>query len=370
MSARERNLLPADVLAILRCTDCSCPLLERDDGYCCTSCGKNYPLLNGVLRFVDPRNYADSFGYQWKKFDRTQLLPESAEWDLRNKTGLGPDDFKGKLVLDVGCGMGRFADVATRWGARVVGIDLSAAAEVAARNLSDRRFVALQADVLSLPFAPESFDCIYSIGVLHHTPNCEKAFKSLPQYLKPGGSLGVWLYSGYNKWYRFSDFYRKVTHRLSTRSLHRFFRVAVPVLYRTDRMLRHIPGLGRPLAGVVHHVFPISLNHNSELRLLDTLDWYSPKYQSKHTYEQVFRWFESCGLDSLTVADYSIGVKGRKPLVPARKEPPQSPTQSDSSGCVAKRGPMLVSARATESPSYSAIAPKPAAESAHLAIEG
>jgi len=78
------------------------------------------------------------------------------EPDFVRKTGLNPEDFKGKLVLDVGCGMGRFAEVATRWGARVVGIYLSAAAEVAAENLSDREFVAFQADVFSLPFAPRN----------------------------------------------------------------------------------------------------------------------------------------------------------------------------------------------------------------------
>ena len=61
------------------------------------------------------------------------------------------------------------------------------------KNLSDREFIAFQADVFSLPFAPETFDCIYSMGVLHHTPDCEKAVKVLPQYLKPGGTLAVWL---------------------------------------------------------------------------------------------------------------------------------------------------------------------------------
>jgi len=86
--------------------------------------------------------------------------------------------------LDVGCGMGRFAEVVTRWGARVVGIDLSVAAKVAVKNLADREFVGFQADVFALPFAPETFDCIYSMGVLHHTPDCEKAVKVLPQYLK------------------------------------------------------------------------------------------------------------------------------------------------------------------------------------------
>jgi len=269
-----------------------------------------------VLRFVDQSNYANSFGYQWRQFDRTQLDDGSrnfSEPDFVKKTGLKPDDLKGKLVLDVGCGMGRFAEVATRWGARVVGIDLSAAAEVAVKNLSARDFVGFQADVFELPFLPETFDCIYSMGVLHHTPDCEKAFKVLPQYLKPGGTIAVWLYSGYNKWYRFSDQYRKITHRMSPRTLHRLFRVAVPFFYWLDRGLRVVPIVGKPVAGLIQHVFPINRQPDPEARLLDTLDWYSPKYQSKHTYEQVFRWFETCGLEDLTVGEDPIGVRGRKP---------------------------------------------------------
>jgi SAM-dependent methyltransferase len=309
--------LPPDLFALLRCPNCRSPLSNSEGGLSCPACGRRFPEVRGVLRFVDEGNYADSFGYQWGRFQRTQL--DSAhrnisEVDFAQKTGLKPEDLQGKLILDVGCGMGRFAEVATRWGARVVGIDLSAAAEVAAKNLADREFVAFQSDVFSLPFAPESFDCIYSMGVLHHTPDCEKAVKVLPQYLKPGGTLAVWLYSGYNKWYRFTDQYRKVTHRMSPRVLHSFFRVAVPFFYWLDRGLRVIPVVGKPVAGVVHHVFPVNRHPDAEIRVLDTLDWYSPKYQSKHTYEQVFRWFESCGLESLNVGDVSVGVRGKKPL--------------------------------------------------------
>jgi SAM-dependent methyltransferase len=210
--------------------------------------------------------------------------------------------------------MGRFAEVATRWGARVVGIDLSAAAEVAALNMADRNFVALQADVFALPFAPESFDYIYSIGVLHHTPNCEAAVKALPRYLKPGGSMAVWLYSAYNKWYRFADIYRRITSRMPARVLHRCLSVGVPIIDSTDRMLRTLPGVGRPLSGIVRNVFPVNRDPDPKKRLLNTFDWYSPKYQSKHTYEQVFRWFESCGLEDLHVVDVPVAVRGRKPL--------------------------------------------------------
>jgi len=310
---RVHSSLPADLLSILRCTVCRSSLEARREGYRCPACGKHFPEIRRVVRFVDSHSYAESFGYQWERFSKTQLDPVLSERNFGYKTRLRQEDLRGKLVLDVGCGMGRFADVATRWGARVVGMDLSQAAEVAASNLADRDFVALQADVFSLPFAPATFDCIYSIGVLHHTPDCEGAFKNLVQYLKPGGSIAVWLYSGYNKWYRFSDQYRKITHRIPVRKLHAFLRVAVPCLYGLGRGLRAIPFAGPPLAGLVQYVFPVNQNPNPEIRVLDTLDWYSPKYQSKHTYEQVVRWFESCGLESLTVAEISIGVKGYKP---------------------------------------------------------
>jgi SAM-dependent methyltransferase len=312
-----------DLLTLLCCPVCRGSLVRQESGFSCPSCGRRFPEVRGVVRFVDEDNYADSFGYQWQRFQRTQLDNANrnlSEQDFIRKTGLKPQDLKGKLVLDVGCGMGRFAEVVTRWGARVVGIDLSVAAEVAVKNLADREFVGFQADVFALPFAPETFDCIYSMGVLHHTPDCEKAVKVLPQYLKPGGTLVVWLYSGYNKWYRFSDQYRKITHRISPRILHNFFRVAVPFFYWLDRGLRTIPFVGRPVAGVVHYIFPVNFHRDPEIRVLDTLDWYSPKYQSKHTYEQVFRWFESCGLEALNVGEVSVGVRGRKPLAEHRKE--------------------------------------------------
>ena len=318
MVEQTQSPFSAELHSILRCNTCAGHLEEGPDGYTCVSCGKKFPAVRGVVRCVEAHNYADSFGWQWHRYSKTQLDTTGgtiSDEDFRKRTGIRPEELKGKTVLDVGCGMGRFAEVATRWGARVVGIDLSVACEMAARNLAERDFVAMQADVFELPFAPESFDIIYSIGVLHHTPNCENAFKSLPKYLKPGGTIAIWLYSGYNKWYRFSDFYRKFTSKMSPKTLNGIFSVAVPFFYHLDRGLRVIPLVGRPLAGVVHHVFPVNRQSDPERRILDTLDWYSPTYQSKHTYEEVFRWYESCGLESLTVGELTLGIRGSKPRV-------------------------------------------------------
>lgn len=314
--------LDESVLAILRCLGCRSPLQQIADALLCPECGRKYPVVKGVARFVDAQHYAGSFGFQWQIYARTQLdssQSDRSETAFRRRTGFRPEDLAGKLVLDVGCGMGRFAEVATRWGARVVGIDLSLAAEVAATNLADRPATFLQADVFQMPFAPGSFDYIYSIGVLHHTPDCERALKTLPPLLKPGGQMAVWLYSAYNRWYRMSDLYRHVTRRMPPRMLHTLCYGAVP-LYGVHQVLRRIPLIGRPASGALAYVLPMSFNSDRQWRILDTFDWYSPRYQSKHTYEEVFRWLESCGMEDLRVVDEPIAVRARKPLLGSSSE--------------------------------------------------
>ena len=315
-----------EVVAILRCLSCQGRLNSGGKGLVCANCGREYPMLNGVLRFVDEQNYAGSFGFQWKLYSRTQMddaASQRSEQAFYRRTGFRPEDLAGKLVLDVGCGMGRFAEIATRWGAHVVGIDLSLACEVAAKNLADRPATIFQADVFKLPFAPQSFDYIYSIGVLHHTPDCEQAFKGLPRLLKPGGRIAIWLYSAYNPWYRMSDVYRKWTRRMKPETLHPLCNVVIP-LYAVHKVLKKIPVLGRRASSALAWAIPMSHNPDPEWRVLDTFDWYSPWYQSKHTYEEVFRWFESCGLENLRVIGEPIAVQGTRPRTAVTDSIPQA----------------------------------------------
>lgn len=300
------------ILPFLVCTSCQNSLGVRQDALACGGCGAQYPVSAGTLRFVASENYASSFGFEWKKHPQTQLDNKRctiSERSFFERTGFCPEDLRGKWVLDVGCGTGRFAEVATRWGANVIGVDLSVAAEVAAQNLATRNFWAIQASVFELPFRPEAFDFIYSIGVLHHTPDCQKAFKQLPPLLTRGGAVAIWLYSAYNPWYRMSDLYRRLTSRMPAKLLHAACELAGP-LGAIHHSIRKIPGIGRSISSAVNYVLPISLDQRWSWRVLDTFDWYSPKYQSKHTYEEVFRWFEDCGLVGLRVNHEPIAVSG------------------------------------------------------------
>ncbi len=268
------------------------------------------PRRAGLLRFVGSDSYAGSFGKEWNWFADTQLdRPEEGQTESREmfalKTGFSPEDLQGKTVLDVGCGMGRFAEVASSWGARVVGVDLSVAAEAAQRNLGDRANTAfLQADVFDLPLRPESFDLIYSIGVLHHTPDTRAAFARLPRLLRPGGRIAIWVYTRQGRvGYLASDVYRRLTTRMREERLLRLCRGAAPLgrFYRT-RLGRYLS----PLLPVSHHPDP-------EWRVLDTFDWYAPKYQWKHDWSEVEGWFEEAGLEEIRRHQVAVSISGRRP---------------------------------------------------------
>jgi len=100
-------------------------------------------------------------------------------------------------VLEIGCGLGTDAINFARRGARYTGVDLTEASIDLVRRRF--RFEGLDADLRvadaeSLPFADEHFDLVYSHGVLHHTPDTQRAIDEVHRVLKPGGRAMVMLY--------------------------------------------------------------------------------------------------------------------------------------------------------------------------------
>jgi ubiquinone/menaquinone biosynthesis C-methylase UbiE len=115
------------------------------------------------------------------------------------------DRHPGSRVLEVGCGIGTDALRWARGGARVTAVDLTEEAISEAR----RRFELYGydadlrvADAERLPFEDGSFDLVYSFGVLHHTPDTQRALDEIHRVLKSGGRAHVMLYhrSSYT-WY-------------------------------------------------------------------------------------------------------------------------------------------------------------------------
>jgi len=158
------------------------------------STGEIFPVINHIPRFVSAENYAAAFGLQWNTFRKTQLdsftgIPISAE-RLKRIAGGELDIFRGRNVLEAGCGAGRFTEIMLAAGANVWAVDLSTAVDANYENCHNKPgYTVCQADILSLPFSAEQFDIVVSIGVIQHTPDPEKTIQALCSQVKPGSLL-------------------------------------------------------------------------------------------------------------------------------------------------------------------------------------
>ena len=279
-------------------------------------------LENGSANGTDREQVktALSFGFEWSRFP--EMYDEWEQSFLDYMQPHGRDFFRNKRVLDAGCGSGRFAYYAAKFGAEVWAIDLGPAVEVADRNTSKVGEVqVVQADLYSPPFEPESFDFIYSIGVLHHLPAPEAAFQNLLRYLKPGGEIQIYLY-----WQPEHQpvkrgmlaavtMLREVTRRLPHQLVHALaFPAAVAAygfLVWPYRILKHVPGLGGfaeriPMKQYARFPFRVCVN--------DQLDRFSAPIENRYTRQQVIDWLKRAGLENISIqAAYGWVASGQKP---------------------------------------------------------
>ncbi len=250
---------------------------------------------------LDQSRTKSAYGLQWNRF--RIIRPAEDRVTFRNRTGLAPEDLEGKVVLDAGCGMGRYLRVAGESSARrIVGVDLSRAV-VAARELTRElaNVDIVQGDLLRPPFAPGTFDLIYSLGVIDHTPDPRSAFLALARLLKPGGRIVVWVYPRERPIVeRIMDLHRAISTRMPLGVLEPLCRISAPIGGLKRRLMNSRHRLIQRL-GVAAHLATIgvSMHPDPEVRVCDTLDWYAPKYLSRHTTEEVAGWFSEAGLIGL-----------------------------------------------------------------------
>ena len=113
-------------------------------------------------------------------------------------------NWKGKKVLEIGCGIGTDTINFARHGADVTAVDLTEKSLEVARQrakvfgLEDRiRFFQADAENLSASVPPEPYDLVYSFGVIHHTPHPERVVEEIRKYVKPGSTVKIMVY---NRW--------------------------------------------------------------------------------------------------------------------------------------------------------------------------
>ncbi|MCI5064510.1 methyltransferase domain-containing protein [bacterium] len=281
-----------------------------------------YPITRGIPRFVSDEGYSGNFGYQWKKWSRVQFESENIGKPLEGHTRKmwhmvtereRDESLRGQYVLDLGCGPGRFIEIAREKGATVVGIDYSEAIDAAAESFrGDPEVLLCQADALNLPFAEGTFHGVFSIGVLHHTPSPKGGIAESFRVLRPGGWLGACVYRKGS----YYDFLPVQLWRRFFQFLAPMFGHTPPYLYSkfTTTFLRPIAQRFSLLGKAIRVFLPFANLPDKEWSLLDTFDSVTPSYQSAHISEEVQGWFSLTGFEQIQQSRWSpTAYHGEKP---------------------------------------------------------
>lgn len=312
--------------------------------------GRSYPITNGIPRFTGNSDYNPSWDFKWVEIDKGaglnyRLLEPGADNLVgRNEHGgAAYCHMKGRLVLDIGCGVGQYSVKALQdYGAeRVVSMDLTRGVDVFRKILMERfptlkrRVLMVQASVFAPPFRPDTFDYVFSLGVLHHTGRTIEAVRKACSLVKPGGEVNIWVYAALLDYFEarepghlymapalsmvrgtakaiqlaFVRGWMRVCRSLSPVAAYRivtFF--SANFWYRLSSM----PGIGV----FPRVVFPSVLDPDRNWRLINNFDAYVNAYAESWSEHELFPVFKECGIAVKGMSTWRCGLWGVKAPTP------------------------------------------------------
>ena len=293
--------------------------------------GNFYPIINFVPRITFSENYSSNFGFQWNSFINTQLDGPSLKLSLNRfqaSTNWNLDNLNSLDILEVGSGAGRFSRILLVYSkCNLWSIDYSNAVDANFNNnnnYSDNRFKLFQASIYDLPFPDDSFDKVFCLGVLQHTPDFEKSIQMLIQKAKKGSEIVVDFYPIKGWWTKIHTKYllRPITKRLSHSLLLRIIKFNITWLITLFDILMFfkLGFLTRFLPITDLRGFPSELGkkERKEWAILDTFDGFSPKYDNPQSIKAVLHMFEKNGA-RVTFAGFVNYNEGTSAVVRAIK---------------------------------------------------
>jgi SAM-dependent methyltransferase len=307
--------------------------LEEDgsvaEGSLRSDSGERYAVQRSIPRFVRTDDAGQlqtstSFGYKWGRRDSYEdaAATDSYRHWLLDKYGFASVEawagyFDGRRrVLDVGCGSGYSSALwldTPHWKGRAmwVGVDISEAIDIARDRLgsvTNTHFV--QADALRMPFAPGTFDAIFSEGVLHHTRSTREALLACALLLAPGGAFHFYVYRKKAPVREFTDDHVRsvlaaMTNDQAWEAMRPLTKLArdLAALHATVEV-EDIPVLGikagrYDLQRLIYWNFAKLFWNDSypfETNLHVNFDWYRPHYANRQTEAEVRAWCAEAGL--------------------------------------------------------------------------
>ena len=273
-----------------------------------------YEILNGIPRFVKTQGYSGNFGMQWKRWPRIQYEENNigtqmegytrSMWERINNSKVS-NVKADSVILDVGCGSGRFLDLFKNSNCIVIGVDYSESIDVVGEIFgSNENYLLVQGDALNLPIVDCSADVVYSIGVLHHTPSPKNGLQEMTRVCKEFGKVSLAVYGkGSHYDYIFVTYLRnffKVTYPYLGFLLPTLYSYLVVSLFYPVH--KFFPIIGKLAKRVVPFIYIPSYKWS----LLDTFDSITPSFQSTHTSHEVYNWFLDCGLKNIIPSDWGF----------------------------------------------------------------
>lgn len=296
-------------------TDCAqCANIWIDQGTL-TDGHNRYPIIAGIPRFVTETDGGvdsdtqESFGYEWENFDA--VLPDY-DVEVQRYFGIVPQQvLDDAVVLDAGCGMGRWArQIAVLPVRRLYAVDFSRAIDSAAKTLQDQpKAHCIQADVCHLPFRNGGIDFTYCLGVLHHLHDPDAGMRSIARVTS--GPLLVYLYYALDNRPRFhrallamATAARTVTAHLPKRVMFCLaWLIAAIIYWPLARFARVLERLG---CSDIAHQMPLSHYRDYSFKFMagDAFDRFATPIEKRYSQVEIASWLGRYGRDA-TFADHT-----------------------------------------------------------------
>ena len=190
----------------------------------------------------------------------------------------------------------------------MVTLDCSSTIDACWNNLKENHnLYVVQANIYEAPFAPNSFDYVYSLGVLQHTPDVKNAFSALPPLVVKRGGLCIDLYEkSVKKLFHPKSWIRPFTKNFNKNVLFELVKKNVPFLLRLSQSIGHVPVVGKVIKKIVpvanyEDIYPLSKQQLEEWAVLDTFDWLSPVYDNPQKPSTLITWMQNNDMAGIEV---------------------------------------------------------------------
>ncbi len=299
---------------------------------------KDFVLINNTALVRDINKTKGNWENWWAKIrkksdvDLYDKLWVKAEEKLGAEPLFVKKDFKNKVVLDAGCGTGRYLPYFSEFGAKeIIAVDLGKQVFAAwNQDIPKKNLHLMQSDLTCMPIKKEVLDTIGSHGVLHHTPDPYYTFKKLSEHLKVGGTQAIYVY--HKEWWHFSahkksyllDFMyeggillwqsiRKVVSRMPHWFIISFCYVLAVKGTIEQVMMNSGIGIFRFIGKVFFSIPPICyIGVNFHERVVRNYDHYSATFNYFQTIDEVADWFKRAGFNDLEIASVPVSMRGKK----------------------------------------------------------